>query len=270
MKAAVFKGIESIDVEDVPEPEAGPSDLVVEVSACGICGSDLHTYQHGSFVQPGQIMGHEFAGRVVEAGDGVEGLAVGDRVTAVPIVPCGECARCARGPLQPVRRGLDDGHRLRQARRLRRADQDPALRFRARTSSSWATTITDEAGATVEPLAVAVHAVKLAGDVEGATALVLGLGTIGQQVVQVLNARGCPARDRGRPVRAAARRRARAGRRGDRRLAGPAEALATPRRRRGDRRRLRVLRRARRSPRRRSTPCAPAARSSCSRSTTIR
>src|SRR4051812_40016496 len=76
MKAAVFKGIEDMQVEDVAEPEAGPRDVVVSVAACGICGSDLHTYLHGSFVQPGQVMGHEFAGEVIEAGDEVRGLAV--------------------------------------------------------------------------------------------------------------------------------------------------------------------------------------------------
>ena len=65
MKAAVFKGIRDIEVQDVAEPEAGPADIVVQVSACGICGSDLHTYLHGAFVEPGQVMGHEFSGEVV-------------------------------------------------------------------------------------------------------------------------------------------------------------------------------------------------------------
>jgi (R,R)-butanediol dehydrogenase/meso-butanediol dehydrogenase/diacetyl reductase len=188
MKAAVFKGIESIDVEDVPEPEAGPEDLVVEVSACGICGSDLHTYQHGSFVQPGQIMGHEFSGRVVEAGPDVQGLAVGDRVTAVPIVPCGECARCREGRYNLCAvawtTGIAYGKPGAFAERVRipRSIQGENV-FKLDD-------VSDEEGATVEPLAVAVHAVKLAGEVQGATALVLGLGTIGQQVVQVLKARG--------------------------------------------------------------------------------
>jgi 2-desacetyl-2-hydroxyethyl bacteriochlorophyllide A dehydrogenase len=189
MKAAVFNGIGSIGVEDVPEPEAGPGDLVVEVSACGICGSDLHTYQHGSFVQPGQIMGHEFAGRVIEVGPEVDGLAVGDRVTAVPIVPCGECARCAEGRYNLCAvawtTGIAYGKPGAFAERVRipRSVQGQNV-FKLDDE------ISDEAGATVEPLAVAVHAVKLVDGVEGSTALVLGLGTIGQQVVQVLRARG--------------------------------------------------------------------------------
>ena len=190
MKAAVFQGIKDIRVEEVDDPQAGPEDVVVAVSVCGICGSDLHTYLHGSFVAPGQIMGHEFAGEVVEAGDEVSGLQVGDRVTASPLVPCGDCPRCARGPLQPVRLGLDAPGSPTGAPARSRSGSASRAPSRARTSSSSPTTCRDEAGATVEPLAVAVHAVRLAGDVEGSTALVLGLGTIGQQVVQVLRAYG--------------------------------------------------------------------------------
>jgi len=189
MKAAVFKGIEDVQVEDVEEPEAGSRDVVVEVSVCGICGSDLHTYLHGSFVEPGQVMGHEFSGRVVAAGDDVAGLAVGDRVTAVPIVPCGNCARCAEGRYnlcaQAWTTGIAYGRPGAFAERVRIPGSVPGENVFKLSDE-----IDDEAGATVEPLAVGVHAVKLAGSVEGATALVLGLGTIGQQVVQVLRAHG--------------------------------------------------------------------------------
>ena len=187
MKAAVFKGIGEIAVEDVAEPEAGPTDLVVSVAACGICGSDLHTFQHGSFVEPGQVMGHEFAGEVVAAGAEVEGLAVGDRVTASPIVPCGHCARCAEGRYNLCAEAWTTGIAY---------GRPGAFAERVRIPNAIAggnvfkldDSVVDEAGATVEPLAVGVHAVRLVGDVTGQTALVLGLGTIGQQVVQVLNA----------------------------------------------------------------------------------
>jgi 2-desacetyl-2-hydroxyethyl bacteriochlorophyllide A dehydrogenase len=189
MKAAVFRGVEDVRVEDVPEPEAGPDDVVIEVSVCGICGSDLHTYLHGSFVQPGQVMGHEFAGRVIEAGSGVRDLAVGDRITAIPIAGCGECARCAEGRYNLCgvawTTAIAYGKPGAFAERVRIPNS-----VRGDNVFALGDDISDEAGATVEPLAVGVHAVKLAGDVEGANALVLGLGTIGQQVAQVLRARG--------------------------------------------------------------------------------
>lgn len=189
MKAAVFQGIKDIRVEEVDDPQAGPEDVVVAVSVCGICGSDLHTYEHGSFVAPGQVMGHEFAGEVVEAGDQVTGLQVGDRVTASPLVPCGDCPRCLEGRYNLCASawttGLAYGRPGAFAERIHIPRSVPGQNV-----FKLADGMTDEEGATVEPLAVAVHAVRLAGDVAGQTALVLGLGTIGQQVVQVLRASG--------------------------------------------------------------------------------
>jgi (R,R)-butanediol dehydrogenase/meso-butanediol dehydrogenase/diacetyl reductase len=189
MKAAVFRGVEDVRVEEVPEPEAGPNDVVVEVSACGICGSDLHTYLHGSFVEPGQVMGHEFAGRVVAAGDSVEGIAVGDRVTGVPIVPCGECARCAEGRYNLCGVAWTTGIAYGQPGAFAERVRIPGSQLGGNVFK-LDEAIDDEAGATVEPLAVGVHAVHLAGEVAGSTALVLGLGTIGQQVAQALRAHG--------------------------------------------------------------------------------
>jgi 2-desacetyl-2-hydroxyethyl bacteriochlorophyllide A dehydrogenase len=189
VKAAVFKGIEDIQVEDIPEPQAGVEDIVVKVHACGICGSDLHSYLHGAFVQPGQVMGHEFVGEIVEVGDGVSGLAVGERVTASPIVPCMECARCKEGRYNlcavcwatAIAYGRPGGF---------------AEFVQVPTAVSGANVfplgqdVSDQAGTLVEPLAVAVHAVRLLESVEGATVLVLGLGTIGLQVIQALRAQG--------------------------------------------------------------------------------
>jgi len=189
MKAAVFKGIRNLQVEDVPAPEAGPDDVVVKVAACGVCGSDLHTYLHGSFVEPGQVMGHEFAGEVVQAGPDVQGFSVGDRVTASPLVPCRECARCREGRFNLCAvawtQSLAYGRPGAFAELIRIPHPVPGQNV-----FPLGEEVSDEAGATVEPLAVAVHAVKLVEGVEGSTALVLGLGTIGQEVVQVLKARG--------------------------------------------------------------------------------
>jgi (R,R)-butanediol dehydrogenase / meso-butanediol dehydrogenase / diacetyl reductase len=189
VKAAVFKGRERIEVEQVPEPEPGPRDVVIEVAACGICGSDLHSWTQGTFPRPGQVMGHEFAGPIVAAGAEVEGLAVGDRITAVPLVPCGECARCAEGATNLCAAAFTDsiayGRPGGFAERLLIPNAELGTNV-----FKLGEEIDDEAGATVEPLAVAVHGVRLAEPVAEATALVLGLGTIGQQVVQALRARG--------------------------------------------------------------------------------
>ena len=87
---------ESLELVELEEPHAEDGQVVVEVATCGICGSDLHSYSHGVAAKPGQILGHEFSGRVVEA-PGVEGISVGDRVTVRPLLPCGECDRCREG-----------------------------------------------------------------------------------------------------------------------------------------------------------------------------
>lgn len=185
----MYRGVRDVRVEDVPDCEAGPGDIVVAVRACGICGSDLHSYEHGSFVAPGQVMGHELAGEVVEVGSAVDSLELGDRVTAVPIVPCERCARCSEG-----RTNLCDAAWT-QALAYGRpgAFAERLLVPNAKAGENVFTLpddVDDDAGATAEPLAVAVHGVRLAGEVRGCTALVLGLGAIGQQVAQVLKSYG--------------------------------------------------------------------------------
>jgi len=189
MKAAVFRGIKEIVVEEVETPRAGAEDVVLAVAACGICGSDLHTYLHGSFVEPGQVMGHEFVGEVVEAGAGVHGVSVGDRITASPLVPCNECARCAEGRYNLCAKAWTQGVAYGRPGAFAELVQIPGASV-GRNVFVLGGDVSDDAGALVEPLAVAVHAVKLAEPLAGATALVLGLGTIGQQVVQTLRARG--------------------------------------------------------------------------------
>jgi len=103
MKAAVFYGAKDFRVEDIEKPRIEPTDIMVKVKACGICGSDLHAYKEGIFSRPGFVMGHEMAGEVVEVGSAVEGIAVGDRVVPLGGVneeACGECFWCTRGQRQ--------------------------------------------------------------------------------------------------------------------------------------------------------------------------
>src|SRR4030088_2361483 len=172
MKAAVFRGVRNIQVEDVARPEAGPEDVVVAVRACGICGSDLHTYLHGSFVEPGQVMGHEFVGEVVQAGAAVTGIAVGDRVTASPLVPCMECARCREGRYNLCAKAWTQGIAYGRPGAFAEFVRIPGAVV-GENVFTLGEGVSNDAGALTEPLAVAVHAVKLAEPVHGETALVL-------------------------------------------------------------------------------------------------
>jgi (R,R)-butanediol dehydrogenase / meso-butanediol dehydrogenase / diacetyl reductase len=189
MRVGVYRGIRTIAVEDAPEPVAGPADVVLAVRVCGICGSDLHTYLEGALVEPGQVLGHEFAGEVLEAGGAVEGLAVGDRVTGIPIQPCGDCRRCVEGLGHLCEhmheRGIGFGIQGAFAERVRIPDATVGVNVHPLPAG-----LSFEDGASVEPLAVAVHCVRRSGARAGQTALVFGLGPIGLHVAQVLTAAG--------------------------------------------------------------------------------
>ncbi len=98
MKAAIFKGIEDIQVSEIPEPECDSDGIIVEVKACGLCGSDIRNFHSG--LKKGiesQIMGHEIAGVVREAGPKAYRFKTGDRVALAPDVSCGRCYYCKRG-----------------------------------------------------------------------------------------------------------------------------------------------------------------------------
>src|SRR4030042_7186548 len=106
MKAAVFYGAKDFRIENIEPPKTEPTDVLIKVKACGICGSDVHTYKKGILARPGFVMGHEFSGEVAEVGKKVKGVKTGDRVVAM-IVPtneatrgCGQCFWCLRGQPQ--------------------------------------------------------------------------------------------------------------------------------------------------------------------------
>lgn len=178
MQAAVFKGPgQRLVVEDVPEPNPEPTDLVLRVGCCGICGSDLHAADAAMGLPPGCVMGHEFSGEVVEVGpDAVGDFAVGDRVTAMPCIGCGGCAACLTGDimhcesLQGTGLGAIPGAyaeyvRVGSQETMRLPD---SLDFRI--------------GALVEPLAVGLNAVNAAHLTRGESVLVVGAGPVGLAV----------------------------------------------------------------------------------------
>jgi (R,R)-butanediol dehydrogenase/meso-butanediol dehydrogenase/diacetyl reductase len=189
MLAGVFRGAGRMPVEEVPDPVAGPRDVVLDVRACGVCGSDLHAFRSGRHTRDGQIMGHEFAGAVLDVGREVDGIAVGDRLTGLPIQPCGRCRRCLAGARHLCEvwttRSIAFGLPGAFAQRLR--IPDAVLGGNVHRLPDGAE-FTD--GALIEPTAVAAHAVRQAQPQPGEPAVVLGLGTIGLQVGQILMAAG--------------------------------------------------------------------------------
>ena len=184
VKTAPGKG--NVELLDVPEPTCGPGQVKIEVGACGICGTDLHVF-HDTFRNfPPVILGHEFAGPVVEMGAEVRGVERSRRycVLGASTVTCGRCVYCRAGEFMfcPERRGMGHGVNGAFARfAVARPDQLFALPDDLPT----------EEGAMVEPFAAAVHAVcEIATVRSGDIALVSGPGPIGLLCVKLLLAAG--------------------------------------------------------------------------------
>jgi len=189
MKAAVIHGPRDIRLETVPDPVIQSDEILVRVMACGICGTDVHTYKRGQSLtaERSRIAGHEFSGEVVEVGEETGGIAVGDRVVGTGYRSCGKCYRCRSG--QPERcpvpsipgEGLDGAF----AEYVVIPNPMPGRAiFQIPTNLDW------EEAATVEPVSVACHAVRRARIQQGETVVVLGAGMIGQTIVQAVRAAG--------------------------------------------------------------------------------
>ena len=181
MRAAVFHRAEAaLTIEQVPEPRADASSLVIAVKCCGICGSDLHMADvHGpeGGMRPlpaGTVMGHEFCGEVVEVGrDAQARWKVGDRVTALPFIGCGSCQPCLAGR----------GHRCATVRYTGLGDLPGGYAEYLRVGAAEALRLPHgidwRLGALVEPLAVGLHAVHVARIAPGERVLIMGAGPIG-------------------------------------------------------------------------------------------
>jgi len=185
LKAAVFHGAKDIRVEEIAEPgDLGPGDVRLKPHYCGICGTDLHEYAMGPIVIPSkphalngsvlpQVLGHEFSAEILEVGSQVKDLAVGDRVSVMPLLFCGNCYYC--------RRGLN--HLCQSMACVGLSFQWGGIAEQAVVPATHVNKLHDNmsmrAGALVEPTAVAAYGVDRAGVRPGDTVLITGAGPIG-------------------------------------------------------------------------------------------
>ncbi len=192
MQAVTFQGVGEVRVDDVPEPELEQADdAIVRIEASGICGSDLHIYHGRHPVEPGFTIGHEFVGRVVAAGDGVDQVAEGDRVIGCFVTACGKCFFCRHGAFHKCVDAKIFGHgkisgdlKGAQAEQVRVPHADMTLRRAPKTVSD------DAALFAGDVLGTGYHAVTSAQIGLGDTVAVLGLGPVGLCAVQVAKAAG--------------------------------------------------------------------------------
>jgi 2-desacetyl-2-hydroxyethyl bacteriochlorophyllide A dehydrogenase len=187
MRAAVLRGRLDLTVEERPVPAIGPHDVLLEVSHCGVCGTDLHYVLEGWGGAREAVEGHEYSARVVAVGEDVDQWAPGDAVVGGPSPRCGTCEYClAQRPSLCTGRGQfgGEGHS-----RYEGAFAEYVL---AREDSVVAvpTGLSLRAAALAEPLAVALHGLNRGGVRAGQRVLVTGAGPIGTLSIAACRARG--------------------------------------------------------------------------------
>lgn len=195
MRAALLKGWNDLQVEEIEVPEPGRGEVLLRVRACGLCGTDLKMVQ-GAFESRGWppslpfVMGHEWSGEVAELGPDTEtsGLAVGDRVVAENHVGCGACSNCRRGRYNLCERVKTPGYRL-YGHTAPGALAEYAVRP-AVILHKVSDTISPLAGALVNQGALTVHAMRRTAFEAGQTAAVFGPGLLGLMSAAVAKANG--------------------------------------------------------------------------------
>lgn len=184
MKQAVMTQPGVIEYRDIPRPEAGPGQVLIQVRRIGVCGSDIHVY-HGlhPYTPYPVVQGHEVSGLIAEVGQGVTGFQTGDTVTFMPQVTCGEC--------YPCRHGMEH---ICESLKVMGFQTDGAgqeyFALPAEKVLKLPAGMTLDQAALVEPVSVGVHAIRRAGGVQGKNVLVLGAGTIGNLLAQSARASG--------------------------------------------------------------------------------
>ncbi|WP_312472484.1 2,3-butanediol dehydrogenase [Neobacillus sp.] len=196
MKALRWYNQKDLRLDNIDEPIARKGEVKIKVEWCGICGSDLHEYTAGPIFIPAEtphpltgkkapiVMGHEFSGQVIEVGEGVTKVQVGDRVAVEPIYSCGECAACKQGKYNLCEKmgfyGLAGGG----------GGFSEFTSVPEHMIHKLPETVSYEQGALVEPSAVALHAVKQSKLKVGDEVAVFGTGPIGLLVIEALKAAG--------------------------------------------------------------------------------
>ena len=191
MKAAVYRGPNKLDIEEVPVPEPGPGELVLQVQACGLCGTDLKKITHGDLPPP-RVFGHEVAGRVSAVGGGVADWRPGDRAVFFHHIPCRSCDLCSQKDYAQCPQYLRVGTT---------AGFEPAGGGFAEfvKVSDWIVRdglvkipegVSDEEATFVEPVNTCLKGIRKAGIQPGFSVLILGSGPVGLTLLQLAKLAG--------------------------------------------------------------------------------
>ena len=190
MQALVLEDLCDLQMRDVPEPACGPREVIIQVKACGICGSDVHGYDGSSGRRiPPLIMGHEASGMITKIGAQVRSVRVGDRVTFDSTVSCGSCRFCLAGDVNLCDNrqvlGVSCGDYRRNGAFAEYVAVPEHIVYALPDSFAY------EKAALIEAVSIAVHAAKITQIRPGSTAVVIGAGMIGLLAVQAFRVFGC-------------------------------------------------------------------------------
>ncbi len=177
MKAAVVVANEDVRYQEVEEPQVGPGLVKVKVKASGICGSDIPRVLHNGVHFYPIVLGHEFSGDVVEVGEGVTKVKVGERVTAAPLLPCMKCDHCQNGNFSLCKHYSFIGSR-------QQGSNADYVVLPEQNAVPFDPSISYEQGAMFEPSTVALHGLFQNDYQGGQYVAVLGGGTIGMFTMQ--------------------------------------------------------------------------------------
>ena len=186
MKSAVFYGKHDLRVEEYAQPEVGPEDVLIQVKACGICGTDVHIYEGdkgAAEVTPPTILGHEFSGVVVKTGDKVTEYRAGDRVCIDPNCYCGACDACRNGEAHFCENMIGYGTTVNGG-----FAEYCAVNYKQVYRLGENTTF--EQGAMAEPVACCLHGLDMCEIRPGHQVVVIGGGMIGLLMVQLAKLAG--------------------------------------------------------------------------------
>lgn len=191
MKCIVAHAAKDLRVEDHEAASPGPGEVQIRMAAGGICGSDLHYYNHGGFgtvrLKEPMILGHEVSGHIAALGDGVTGLSVGQLVAVSPSRPCGTCVYCHKGQPNHCLNMRFYGSAM-PFPHIQGAFRETLVADAAQCAP--ADCLSAGEAAMAEPLAVVLHAAGQAGDLMGKRVLVTGCGPIGMLAILTARAAG--------------------------------------------------------------------------------
>lgn len=186
MKSAVFYGKHDLRVEEAKKPEIGPRDVLIQVKACGVCGTDVHIYEGdkgAAEVTPPTILGHEFSGVVVQTGAEVENCRAGDRVCIDPNCYCGICEPCRNGVAHYCENMIGYGTTVNGGFAEYCAVNERQV-YQLGENTSF------EQGAMAEPVACCLHGIDMCEIQPGHQVVVIGGGMIGLLMMQLAKLAG--------------------------------------------------------------------------------